>query len=276
MPRVDGLRDVVLHTRPGSRVRDPRRAHVWLCRLEEVSGAEAVLSAEERARALRFRRETDRTRYVARHVLVRSTLAAFVRRPPESLEFRTGRCGKPHLAFRDGRRTEAIDGVDFSVAHSEDVLALAVTPGRAVGVDLEVVRPIPDPLGTAATQFPPAVLRELAGLPPEELEDAFYRLWTRKEALTKMQGRGLDCRHSRRPLGIPRWTLQSFTFGHGRRKLVGALALEDRDERVAGPAEDGPTPSGLPSPWAGAPWSRTSGSGWPAARSARSTACRSS
>ncbi len=272
------LRGVVLHDGPGSCPRDLRVAHLWLCDLVDESldrEAMSVLSTEERLRARRFRRTEDQRTFVAGHVVVRRVLAGILQQPPETLEFRTGRCGKPYLIARNDHAFEATATLDFSVSHSGNLLGLAVAWGRAVGLDLEVVRPVSDAVGIAAMKFPLAPLMGPARARPADREMAFYRQWTETEAITKMQGRGLDCRHAREPPVVLRWTVESFTLEHDRDRVVGAVALETPPRLGTGGAADAPTPSALPWPWAGARYSRTSGSAWPAARSARSTACRS-
>jgi len=96
-----------------------------------------------------------------------------------------------------------------------------------VGIALEVVRPIPDPLAIAMTQFAPESVDLLRSRPAEDRVIQFYRLWTRSEAFAKMQGRGIGCRHAHEPPMIARWELQSFTFRQHRSTIVGAFAVEE-------------------------------------------------
>ena len=152
---------------------------------------------------------------MARRAFVRRVLGSMVDRPAESLAFRPGRCGKPYLSNGTEPGGEVLRTLNFSVSRSEDVLGVTVAFGREVGMDLEVVRSIPDLLAIAATQFGPAGLDLLESSPARERDFQFYRLWTRKEACAKLQGRGIACRHAHEPPTIAPWTLRSLTFREG-------------------------------------------------------------
>lgn len=277
--RPTALPGLVVHAGPDEPIRDLRRNHAWFCDLDS-EGADAaavsLLSVAERHRAARFKRDLDRTRYVARRAFVRRVLAGLVGRPAGSIEFVRRGCGKPVVARRVGVLQDRELLLEFCVSHSQNVLGMVTTADREIGFDLEIVRPALDTLAVAATLLPDSSLRMLESRTGRERDLLFYHLWTRNEALTKLQGRGLDCRHAHDPPRIARWTVRSFSFVAQARRVVGAVALEK--PTLCAPPERGgvPTPSALPSPSGGAPCSRTSGSAWPAARSARSTACRSS
>ncbi len=230
MISVDGVEGLSVGDLPGAGIADPGRVHGWFCDLdEEESGTAALslLSPAEQARAATWRRERDRRRFVARCAFVRRVLGSLVRRPAETLVFRPGRCGKPYLA--GGAERDGDDGraLTFSLSHSENILGLAVTFGREVGMDLEVVRPIEDPLAIAMTHFAPESVEVFRSRPAGDRVLAFYRLWTRNEAFAKMQGRGLECRHAHEQPTIARWALRSFTFTQHGSTIVGAFAVEE-------------------------------------------------
>jgi 4'-phosphopantetheinyl transferase len=79
----------------------------------------------------------------------------------------------------------------FSASHSDGLAAVAVTRGRAIGVDVERLRPIDDNLGIARSFFCTSEYVSLAALPEHERNDAFLALWTRKESVVKATGLGL-------------------------------------------------------------------------------------
>src|SRR3546814_4095124 len=58
----------------------------------------ALLSADEAARAARFRRELDRRRFIAGRAGLRRILAAYGQADPAGLAFSYGPSGKPELA----------------------------------------------------------------------------------------------------------------------------------------------------------------------------------
>ena len=60
-------------------------------------------------------------------------------------------------------------------------------------------------------------------LSPEQQRLAFYRLWTRKEAMSKVSGQGIVSP----PVATPSLaTLHSFQFRLGEADVIGALALD--------------------------------------------------
>ena len=144
----------------------------------EAPGLVALLDGHERDRLHRFRRPADQARYLAAHALVRLVLADDAGRPADALVFdRTCRCGAQH------GKPVLPGGPGFSLTHAGDLVGVAVHPGGAVGLDVEQVRELTDLAAMVAHVCSP---QETA---PDA--DAFFTLWTRKEALLKAVGTGL-------------------------------------------------------------------------------------
>jgi 4'-phosphopantetheinyl transferase len=68
---------------------------------------------------------------------------------------------------------------------------LGISLARAVGIDLESVRPI-EVLDLARRFFSAVEVRALISTAPDEQLAAFYRCWTRKESFVKARGDGLS------------------------------------------------------------------------------------
>jgi 4'-phosphopantetheinyl transferase len=170
---------------------------VWCAALElpeaELARLEATLAPEERARAARFVFERDRSRFVAARGLLRQILAAYLGAPPEALRFCYSARGKPFLE-------QAEAGLEFNLAHSGGLALYAVAGNRPVGVDLERIRAEIDVEGIAARFFSPKEAAALRAMPQAERLPAFFRCWTRKEALLKAWGEGL-------PFGLDRFSV---------------------------------------------------------------------
>jgi 4'-phosphopantetheinyl transferase len=225
----------IVHRATNELVRELDRAHVWFWDLDAVPHLDTarpfVLSANERARADRLRSLQLRRRFEARCMLVRHVLGPLVGVSPEALAFETTANGKPRLVL-PGRAAagDRVAALDFNVSHSEHVLVLAVALERQVGVDIEVVQPGVDVLAVAEAQFTAGELAWLRALPPEQQRPAFYRLWTRREAISKASGQGI----ASPPVATPSLaTLHSFQFRLGETDVIGALALDSEVRRGA-------------------------------------------
>ncbi len=218
--------------------------HVWFASLDQQSvpvvELTRLLAADERARAERFHFERDHRRFIVGRAALRMVLARYLNGLPEAVQFVYNRHGKPALARKAGQPELARD-LEFNLCHSHEMALCAVTRGRGIGIDVELMRPLPDARDIAARFFS---RREYEGLceQPEELQPfAFFNCWTRKEAYIKAIGDGLS-----RPLdkfevslapgdparllwveGQPgetaRWSLAGFLPADG---YVAAVALE--------------------------------------------------
>ncbi|PYT77928.1 MAG: 4'-phosphopantetheinyl transferase [Acidobacteria bacterium] len=140
------------------------------------------LSCDELAKAERFHSDLDRARYIVGRAALRGVLAAGLDCSPAAIRFSYGTNGKPKLEGGHG-------GVDFNLAHSGGDAVIAVADGAAVGVDIELFRPIADVESLARLVFSDVERRALA-LAPDPVS-AFLNGWTRKEAYVKALGLGL-------------------------------------------------------------------------------------
>ncbi len=146
--------------------------------------AARCLSSAELARSHRFLRTADRNRFVATRVLLRSVLGRVSNRDPAALELLEGTHGKPFLARSDG------EPLGFNVSHSGDLVVCAVARAAHVGVDVERHREHADVDALAARNFSPIERAAFVRLPATVRIEAFFTVWTRKEAYIKALGTG--------------------------------------------------------------------------------------
>jgi 4'-phosphopantetheinyl transferase len=196
----------------------PDAVHVWRIALDPddqvVVRLGTILSSDEVERADRFRGPMLRRRFVVGRGALRSVLAGYIEVEPERLTFAYGTRGKPRLSGVG-------EGLEFNLSHTEDLALCAITRGRAVGVDIERLRPMDDAEQIIARFFSP---REQAGFleyPQPERLAAFFRAWTRKEALLKATGGGLASFHDSidvplADVGAERMSVGNNTEGAGR------------------------------------------------------------
>jgi len=153
-------------------------------RLDEL---ERLLDVGERARADRFRFLRDRGRFIAARGRLRALLGRYAEQAPAQLEFDSGPYGKPAL-----RDTNGADQLHFNLSRSDGVGVVAIGLAEELGIDVERIRPFDDALAIAERMFGPEEHRALRALPEEAQPAAFFRYWTRKEAVVKSLGRGLS------------------------------------------------------------------------------------
>ena len=237
-PAVDGTALLVFDERLAQR--PPRTGqspaigsdvHLWLMDLaaETLDGArcQALLDREEAERACRFAFPVHRDRFVRRHALTRHVLASYLECAPEDIGFAYGEYGKPRLAFPANHH-----GVQFSLSSSEDLAVLAVARGRMVGADVEVPTAAKREAwrSVAATAFHREETAALLRLPSEPGGEAFFRLWTLKEAYCKALGSGLQILERAPLLHVPasdgRCGIHPL-FHDGRNWLCRCLPLSD-------------------------------------------------
>lgn len=145
-----------------------------------------LLDAAEQDRFHRYHFEVDRIRFAIAHVNLRRILGAYLDCEPGQLSFAANRFGKPRVA---GERR-----LNFNLSHSRHFAMLAVSTETEVGVDVEDVRPIESEV--AQHYFSPVEQTALASLDGDDWLHGFYRCWTRKEAILKAEGVGLQLRLS--------------------------------------------------------------------------------
>ena len=144
----------------------------------DLDDALAQLSEQRREQALRFKHETGRRTCAAAYLLLCRGLReeyGITEKPV----FGYGEHGKPFLVGHQD--------IHFNLSHCREAAACYVSD-RPVGIDVETVRPVRESLmAYTMNEQEQAEIRRAA-----RPDVAFTRLWTQKEALMKLSGRGID------------------------------------------------------------------------------------
>lgn len=160
--------------------------HVWAIDIAyRGEQDQAVLPSDERQRAERFGTPELRGRWIATRVALRTILAGYLDLDPRAVPLVISERGKPHLEPRFE------SDLTFNLSHSGD-LAMVVVGRGGIGVDIEKIRPFDQMDRFVARFFADEEGRGLYTLPPDERVIAFFRCWTRKEAILKAIGVGLQ------------------------------------------------------------------------------------
>lgn len=144
----------------------------------DIDGALALVSAQRREQALRFRQERDRKLSLAAYLLLK-----------RGLRMEYGILENPVLAVADSGKPflEQHPGIHFSLSHSKTV-ALCAIDCQPVGADVEVIRRIsPELVDYTMNDEEQAWIRA-----SQDTDVAFLSLWTKKEAVLKLTGEGVS------------------------------------------------------------------------------------
>jgi len=146
-----------------------------------------LLSADEVERAAAFRFERHRKQYIIGRSLLRILLAGYLQIDPLAVRFQYSVKGKPELVPSDRE-----SHIQFNLAHSGGIILLGFTARRKIGIDVEEIRADVEIDEISQRFFSPFERPWLASLPLPQRYEAFFRCWTRKEALLKGTGEGLS------------------------------------------------------------------------------------
>ena len=162
----------------------PGSVHIWVWQVASspIHPDElALLDSRELRRAERFRPALHRSQWVRSHTGMRRILASYLQCNPAEVAFRRGPNGKPFL--------HAPNPPHFNLSHSHDWCALAVAHQLDLGIDIQVPHPVNPSLWRRV--LTPTEKIQMATLDPGDRDPAFFRCWTRKEAIGKADSQGV-------------------------------------------------------------------------------------
>lgn len=180
-----------------------RSIEIWNIHLpdhrKDTDSCRTLLNREEIERASKFLKPGDSDGFILCRGLLRRILGDCLNTNPAELVFNRNAQGKPFL--QDSR-------LEFNVSHSRDRLLIAVTAGRAVGVDIEFRRSGLNFASIAKRWFAPEEQKFFQTLDPssareaaltrgsdhrerQKPEEVFFEIWAKKEAYVKALGIGI-------------------------------------------------------------------------------------
>lgn len=153
--------------------------------LNDVTVFYNFLSDSEKARANRFKYESDYNCYVSVHALLRIELSKFLGTEANSFRIDEAKNGKPF-----------IPGVDlpFSISRTKNLFVFVIgRSGQFLGIDIEQIKPEIDLNDISRNYF--SIKEQQLILSFDRIVDqnrTFFEIWTRKEALLKAVGIGIN------------------------------------------------------------------------------------
>jgi 4'-phosphopantetheinyl transferase len=143
---------------------------------------EQNLSSDEQHRASKFYFAADTERFIIARGALRDIIARYINIPAQDIIFAYTKCGKPYLPHSN---------FHFNLSHSGQYILYAFTKCAEIGVDIEECKNNIEFVSVAKEFLSEAEHRQFLMISPEERCLAFYRAWTRKEAVLKAMGEGL-------------------------------------------------------------------------------------
>jgi len=159
-----------------------------LCGLSQSPHEFSSLSDDELSRIAHFKFKEDGNRFGIVRSQLRILLSERLGVAPNAIQLGYGPYGKPHLKDTHSHS----DTLQFNVSHSEDLALFAFSENRAIGIDVEKIRPIYEVDLLVEKVFSQAERISYRGLSPNQRERGFFNCWTRKEAFVKASGLGLE------------------------------------------------------------------------------------
>ena len=119
--------------------------------------------------------------------LVHQVLSVALDCAPEAVSILRHANGKPGILAQ---------GIQFNVSHCQDWCAVAWCAESAVGVDVEVIRPVRNMEDIVGNFFPPIAQRAFQATVPHQKTQVFFHWWTQIAAALKASGGTLDDSYS--------------------------------------------------------------------------------
>lgn len=146
-----------------------------------------LLSDDERKKIEQYKFPNDRKRAGETFLYRRLIISNYINTNPRMIAFNKTSFGKPILIEANN------SGVQFNYSHTEGKFLFALSNNSEIGVDIEFIKALIDIDSLAEKYFSNDELSFYKALSTYELKLIFfYRIWTRKEALLKGIGTGIN------------------------------------------------------------------------------------
>jgi 4'-phosphopantetheinyl transferase len=165
--------------------------HLWSLSIlpgqYDLDASFAILSADEQAKALRYKFDKDRYRSIICRAFLRLLLGRYLPLDPKTLLIHHSSYGKPYH-----RSVESGETISFNVSHSAELAIFGFSLSQRIGIDIEYTEKKINALEIAQQFFSEDEVLSLNNTPKRYQLIEFYKYWSLKEAYLKGIGIGLS------------------------------------------------------------------------------------
>ena len=157
---------------------------------KEIASLWEKLSFREKEKALRFHFERDRIRYVLTHGVLRNLIGRYLKIEIDTISFRENKSGKPFLDLPFFAKEK---NIEFNISHSGNMILIGFRFSKnknQIGIDVEKIKSDFDFELVLDSFFTEKEKENI--WTSENSSETFFKYWTRKEALVKATGTGLN------------------------------------------------------------------------------------
>lgn len=167
---------------------EENKVHVWVIKKDSIikflEYYRDLLSIDEKKKSKTFRFSKDRNTYILARGALRLLLTKYLKIHPKNIVFNYCAFGKPKIKYDYT--------IKFNVSHSGEMIVIAFCNDYDIGIDVEYIKRDFDVFDIVDNYFSKQEIKALHKIPNNQLTEAFFRGWTRKEAFIKAKSQGLS------------------------------------------------------------------------------------
>lgn len=167
---------------------EPGEIHIWSATIDERYEkllTNSFLSINEKRNAARFTYDIDTYLYSVRHNLLRIIIGYYHNCHPSKIKFNSNHYLKPHIVHPN-------TNIQFNISASSNRFVAAFCQLQTIGVDIELIRQIDDIPQLINDYFTKEESDWVNAQTSDKMSSAFFQIWSKKEALIKAIGKGLN------------------------------------------------------------------------------------
>lgn len=164
--------------------------HIWLLEFSKIAISDnkfdKILSEDELAKKKKFHFDRDKIVYAVSRGSLRILLSRYLNLSLDEIYLSFNSFGKPFI-----EKSNYLN-IKFNISHSNEFGLLAFNLSDEIGIDIEFINEELVTENIAKNYFSQFENEELFKLCQEDRINAFFNIWTRKEAFIKAIGKGLS------------------------------------------------------------------------------------